>query len=416
MLRKRNDCRLCLSTDVELIYPMPHCPPVDNYRFADDPDVDLPAFPMDLYMCKSCGHAQLLDIVDAEILFGNYIYTSSSSPDLDDHFTAYAETLSAYAGLNNNDLVVDIGSNDGLLLSKFRNHGPRVVGIDPAQSVAQQAIDKGIPTVVSFVNEDACEVVRNEHGLASVVCANNVFSHSDNLRGFAECARSLLKEDGLFVFEVSYLRDLVENKVIDYVYHEHLAHHSIKALKTFFESLNMQLIDVERVVVKGGSIRCYAAKKGSQWNERPIIAEMISEEDALGLYDSRTYTALKQDMDEIGRKSKSLLKAEIDAGKKVASYGASATATVLNHMFELNELFSFIVDDNPDRDGRLSPGYKIPVTSNAHLSEEMPSLTYISAWRFADMIIARNAPYLEKGGRFVVPLPEFRIVSLDGDE
>jgi len=416
LIKKRSNCRLCLSPDVKMIYAMPHCPPVDNYRFADDPDIDLPGFPMDLYMCQSCGHAQLLDVVDPDILFGNYIYTSSSSPDLNDHFTAYANTLVQYAGLGDGDLVVDIGSNDGLLLSKFLSHGVRVVGIDPAAEVAKQAIAKGIPTVVSFINETACDSVRKDYGLANVVCANNVFSHSDDLIGFAKCVKSLLKDDGLFVFEVSYLRDLVENKVIDYVYHEHLAHHSIKALKSFFDSLDMTLIDVQRVVVKGGSIRCFASNQASRWAEKQIIGDMIAEEESRALYDPDTYSELKREMDAIGDRARAVLKTEVDAGKKVASYGASATATVINHMYDLNELFSFIVDDNAGRQGRLSPGFKTPVVSSDMLCDTMPSMTFISAWRFADMIIQRNQQYLEKGGRFIVPLPDFRIVSLDGDE
>jgi SAM-dependent methyltransferase len=416
MLTKRSNCRLCLSHDVSMIYPMPACPPVDNYRFENEPEINLPAFPMDLYLCSACGHAQLLDVVDPNILFGHYIYTSSSSPDLDAHFTSYADTIVKYAALGADSLVVDIGSNDGLLLSKFKAHGVRVQGIDPAASVAQQAIAKGIPTVISFINPEAVKSVLDGAGAADVVCANNVFSHSDDLRGFAECARSLLKSDGFFVFEVSYLRDLVENKVIDYVYHEHLAHHSIQPLKMFFESLGMRLFDVERIVTKGGSIRCFAALKGSKWHEKPVIAQMIAEERAIGLYDRKVYDDLKKEMDLIGEKTRSILGAEVAKKVAVASYGASATTTVLNAMFDIDKYISFIVDDNPVRQGRLSPGAKIPVKSKADFLAANPPVTFIAAWRFADMIISRNKEYLDGGGRFIVPLPVFKVVSRNGVE
>jgi SAM-dependent methyltransferase len=394
---------------------MPACPPVDNYRFADEPEINLPAFPMDLYMCEACGHAQLLDVVDPEILFGNYIYTSSSSPDLDAHFTAYADKMVTYAKLGPDSLVIDIGSNDGLLLSKFKAKDVRVQGIDASEAVGKQAVAKGIPTIISFLTPAAVKQVKDTAGLADVVCANNVFSHSDDLRGFAECARDMLKPQGFFVFEVSYLKDLVDNKVIDYVYHEHLAHHSIQPLKLFFDSLGMRLFDVERVATKGGSIRCYAALKASDWQAQPIVEQMIADEKAMGLYTHKVYDDLKTEIDAIGAKTRALLQAETAKGGKAASYGASATTTVLNAMFDIDKYFSLIVDDNPSRQGRLSPGHKIPVKSKADFMAEKPTVTFIAAWRFADMIIARNKAYLDAGGTFIVPLPTFRTVTSSGN-
>ena len=411
---KRSTCRLCTSPNVSLIYAMPACPPVDNYRFEEDPQINLPAFPMDLYMCRACGHAQLLDVVDPEILFGNYIYTSGSSPDLDAHFTAYAERLTDYARLSPESLVVDIGSNDGLLLSKFRSKGVRIQGVDASNSVSKQAIDGGIPTIVSFFTAAVAREIRAAIGKADLVCANNVFSHSDNLRGFAEAVRDLLKPDGLFVFEVSYLRDLVENRVVDYVYHEHLAHHSIKPLKIFFESLSMRLIDVERVTTKGGSIRCYAALAKSTWTTQSIVQRMILAEETVGLYRHEVYVALKQEMETIGLKTRVMLEAEVSKGGKVACYGASATSTVITSIFDVNKYFSLIVDDNPIRQGRLSPGYKIQVKSNSEFLAENPAITFIAAWRFADMIISRNKLYLATGGAFIVPLPAFKVVGRGG--
>ena len=394
---------------------MPACPPVDNYRFANEPEINLPAFPMDLYMCDNCGHAQLLDVVDPEILFGHYIYTSSSSPDLDAHFASYADKIVTYAKLGSKSLIIDIGSNDGLLLSKFKARGVSVQGIDPAEDVANQAIAKGIPTIISFITPEVVKKVQESIGLVDVVCANNVFSHSDDLCGFALCARNLLKPEGFFVFEVSYLKDLVENKVIDYVYHEHLAHHSVHPLKIFFESLDMRLFDVERVVTKGGSIRCFAALKESSWKTCPIVDQLVVEEESMGLYTDKVYQDLKREMDGVGQNTRAILKEAIAKGGKAASYGASATTTVLNAMFDIDQYLSFIVDDNPARQGRLSPGHKIPIKSNADFLTANPSVTFIAAWRFADMIISRNKAYLEAGGIFVVPLPVFRVVTLNSN-
>lgn len=413
MLTKRTCCRLCNSENLDIVYEMPKCPPVDNYRFSTEPDASLPAFPMDLYMCASCGHVQLLDVVDPNILFGNYIYTSSSSPDLDRHFSGYAEKVIDFAQLSRESLVIDIGSNDGLLLSKFQKHGIRVYGVDPASMAVSSAAEKGIPTILSFLNRDVVSQLKSHCGLADVVCANNVFSHADNLQFFAECALALLKPNGIFIFEVSYLRDLVERRIVDYIYHEHLAHHSVRPLREFFERFQMKILNVERIQTKGGSIRCYVASQASHWAESDTVRSLIEDEIATGLYLKKTYVNLKEQINILGEKVRLTLEEEISKGRVVASYGASATTTVLNAILGIDEYISFIIDDNPSRQGRVSPGYKRPVVSREVLAARNFPVVFISAWRFADLIIMRNQDFLEAGGVFIVPLPVFKIISKD---
>jgi SAM-dependent methyltransferase len=390
---------------------MPTCPPVDNYRFASEPEINHPAFPMDLYMCSGCGHAQLLDVVSPNILFGNYIYTSGSSTDLDKHFQAYSASIISRFNLGRGSFVIDIGSNDGLFLSKFLANGIKVLGIDPARSVAEKALAAGIPTEISFINQEVVGKVIAEHGLADIVSANNVFSHSDDLRSFAECARDLLKTNGIFVFEVSYLMDLVDGKVVDYIYHEHLAHHSVRPLRMFLESLGMKLIDVERVRTKGGSIRVCATKSTSERIVSVSVAKLEQDELSANLYRLETYRELQDFMLERTRQVVAILSSIKSSGGKIASYGASATATVLNHMMDINQFFSFIVDDNLERQGRLSPGFQIPVKSRNSLTLEQPDLVVISSWRFSEEIISKNKEYLDAGGRFLVPLLELKVVK-----
>lgn len=411
MLTRRDVCRLCGSKDVELIYKMPLCPPVDNYRLPGDPEISLPNFPMDLYMCRACGHAQLLDVVNPGILYGNYIYTSSSSTDLDRHFSGYAERVVEYFRLPQGAKVLDVGSNDGLLLSKFRNFELDVFGIDPSSYVASRAAERGIKTFVAFFNKASVSNLLAEVGCVDLITANNVFSHADNLREFAECVLELLSDTGAFVFEVSYLKDLVDNLVIDYVYHEHLCHHSIKPLKKFLATCGLKLIDVERVATKGGSIRCYAVKTTNPLKPRAIVDQMINEEVLAGLYDATTYQLLKRSIDSISEELKAVLDDVIRQGEAVASYGASATSTVLNSLLQINHLISFIVDDNLHRQNRLSPAFMVPVIAPAALEKFKPKLVVISAWRFADEIIARNQSYLAAGGAFLVPFPKVRIVK-----
>ena len=411
MFYRRQTCRLCNSVKLEKILSFPRCPPVDNYRYANEPEIFLPDLPMDLYMCSDCGHAQLLDVVKPEILFGNYIYTSSSSPDLQEHFEGYVEVLKNKVNLKCGDLVVDIGSNDGLLLKKLQANGCRVQGVDPAESVAAQAIENGIPTIVSFLDETVVEKVLATMGPADFVTANNVFSHSDDLRNFAYMIRRLLKPEGVFIFEVSYLKDLVENKVLDYVYHEHLAHHSVAPLKQFFESIGMQLFDVEHVNIKGGSIRGFASLVDSSWQDSGSVELFIQNELEMGLYNADVYYELTDYVSQLKNQINAELRREMETGHLIASYGASATSTVLLKLLGIEKYVSFIIDDNLDRQGRLSPGDLIPVYPRSFLLDKKPSVTFIAAWRFADLIISRNAEYRATGGKFIVPLPSINIVS-----
>jgi len=406
---RRKNCRLCGSQKISRILELPACPPVDNFRYANEMERHLPAFPMDLFICEDCGHAQLLDVVDAKILFGNYIYTSKSSPDLDSHFSEYCNTVNSRILPAENRLVVDIGSNDGLLLSKFQKVGWRVQGIDPAAKVAALAVEAGIPTLVSFLNQEAVAEVLASNGPADLVTANNVFSHSDDLRGFASCVKRLLKPEGVFVFEVSYLLDLVQNKVFDYIYHEHLAHHSVAPLARFLESIGMRLFDVERIQTKGGSIRGFACLRDAHWECSATIGSLVAAEHAAGLYGKNTYKELQFFIDELGARTRTALENLAGPGP-VAAYGANATSTVITHCLGVANLLSFVIDDNPERQGRLSPGSGYPVLPRQCLIDKAPAITFIGAWRFADLIINKNAEYLGRGGAFLIPLPEFRIV------
>ena len=256
-------------------------------------------------------------------------------------------------------------------------------------------------------------MISNKYGYADVITANNVFSHSDDLTGFLLSIRDLLKQDGYFVFEVSYLKAIIDNKVIDYVYHEHLAHHSIKPLKIFLQKNKMRLVNVDFVETKGGSIRCYAVKELSKINNDVLIDNLIEKEENAGLYKPKTYELLKNDIEY----QKTLLNEYLDSiklnGGKIFSYGASATATVINYLFDINKYFTFIIDDNPKRQNRFSPGVQIPVVSKEILKKDIPKAIVISSWRFANMIIENNQEYLKNGGEFIIPLPIFNIINKD---
>jgi SAM-dependent methyltransferase len=406
----RNSCRLCDSTNVSLVLKLTPSPPVDAYipksRFGEKQE----AFPMDLYLCRDCGHGQLLDVVSPKLLFGDYIYTTSSSPGLVDYFRKYAADVLDQLKLPSGVLTLDIGSNDGTLLSFLKEKGLRVLGVDPAKEIAAAATGRGIETLPEFFNSRIAQKIRAERGPVNLVTANNVFAHSDTLGDMADGVRMLLAPDGVFVFEVSYLLDMIENMVFDFIYHEHLSHHSVKPLQIFLRRHGLHLFAVERTPSKGGTIRCFAQLAGGPQPEQPSVAQMLKREEAFGLYQLGTYEKYTARINQAKKQLQDLLKELTGAGKTIGGYGASATSTVLTYHFDLETVMRFIIDDNPIRQNRYSPGHHIPIVSSKVLIEEKPDYVIILAWRFADLIISRNQDYLKQGGHFIIPLPELRVV------
>lgn len=412
---KRSSCRLCDESLIEKIVNYEATVPVDNYRPRFHGNINLARYPMDLYLCKSCGHAQLLDVVDPHILYGDYIYTSTSSPGLENHFNALVENELNSLEIGNKDLVIDIGCNDGLLLSivkgKFKC---KVLGIDPSAAALAFAKKRGIDSVEAFISEKVAQQVSEKNGKAKLVTATNVFSHADNMAEFVRSIHILLENDGYFMFEVSYLKNLIFSSVWDYVYHEHLAHHSVKPLQKFLSKNGFKLVYVREIESKGGSIRCIAQKTDDTEGLSESVAKKIIEEELLGLYDSKTYVKLRT----IKHQLRSITQKVINAQSKnslIGSYGASATTTVLSKELGYDTRVNFIIDDNENRQMTLSPGLLTPVFSWDTATTLCPSLIIISAWRFKDAIVQRCKKYLEKGGLIYIPLPYPHLITIDGE-
>lgn len=415
-VRRRESCRLCGSPDCALVFPLGRTALADAYVPADKLEDAQETYPLELFLCRSCGHLQLLDVVDPKLLFTKYIYTSAGSPGLVDHFRGYARELQRRVGEPRGGLAVDIGSNDGTLLRFLEDAGFEVLGIDPAEEIARRASEAGILTLPEFFTSRLAEEIRNDHGPASIVTANNVFAHADELGDVADGIAALLAPDGVFVFEVSYLLDLLRNLVFDYVYHEHLCYHAVEPLRSFLERYGMELIDVQRIPTKGGSIRAFAQVRGGP---RPISASvdrLIDEERAAGLGREETFRAFAAQIaarrEEVRRP---LLQAKSE-GAEIGGYGASATVTTLMYHFGLDEFVTFIVDDNADRQGLFSPGHHIPVLSPEALYERRPDYVVVLAWRFAELIIERHREYVVAGGRFLVPLPVVKLIDAHSAE
>lgn len=407
---RRDDCRLCRGKALELVLQLAPTPIADDYVSEDRLGEIQETYPLDLFLCRSCGHVQLSHVINPEVLFRQYLYTTSVSLGLVEHFRRSAEELMGHMNPGTGSLVVDIGSNDGTFLRFFRERGMRVLGIDPAREIAREATCKGIETLPAYFTSKLGETIRKKYGPAAIVAANNVFAHADDLADMADGIGELLVDDGVFVFEVSYVVDLVQKFLFDTVYHEHLCYHSVGPLKSFFTRHGLQLIDVQRISTKGGSLRGNVQLAGGPRPVSVSVPELIALEQEHGFDGSVPFAALGRRLAALKKQLRNLLTDLKSRGKKIVGYGASATVTTLVYGLDLGDQLDFIVDDNPGKHGRFSPGYHIPVLPSEAIYDRKVDYIVILAWAYADAIMKKHQAFLDKGGRFIVPVPEVSVI------
>jgi hypothetical protein len=411
VISRRTICRLCRSKDVALAFSLAPTPPANAFVAADALHIPQPCFPLDVFFCRSCTHVQLLDVVDPRALFEHYVYVSGTSPAFVRHFQSYAQDVANRVGLATGALAVDVGSNDGTLLKSFKTLGASVLGIDPALAIAAAATADGVETWPEFFDAALARRIVAGRGLATVVTANNVFAHADDLASIADGVRVLLGPEGVFVFEVSYLLDVVEKVLFDTIYHEHLDYHAVAPLVPFLREHDLELIEAILVPTHGGSLRGIAKRKDGSRAIGKSVADALAAERAAGLHCLETYTALSQRIDRLAGELRNLLLRLKGEGCRIAGFGAPAKATTLMYHFGIGpHIIDYIVDDSPLKQGLFSPGMHVPVLPPSTIAERKPDYLLILAWNFAEQIIAKHADFREGGGRFIVPVPKLEIV------
>lgn len=408
---RRTNCRLCQGDDLEKILTLSPTPPANALVGPDQVGIAEESFPLELFFCRKCAHVQMLDVVDPSVLFRNYVYVSGTSPVFVRHFERYAEDIVRRGQLKSNDLVVELGSNDGTLLGFFKKAGMRILGVDPAEKIAAAASARGLETWPEFFTEEVVSRILKERGSASVICANNVFAHIDDLKGIVGNVKSLMNQSGLFVFEVSYLLDVIAKTLFDTVYHEHLDYHSVKPLVSFFHSQGMELIEAFRVDVHGGSIRGIAQKKGGPLSVGDSVRDRLREEESAQIDSIAGFKSFSQQIEARRTELSRLLLSLKQQGKTIAGYGAPAKATTLMHHFSLGtDVIDFIVDNNPLKQGLFTPGLHVPIVSSRYLVEKKPDYILILAWNFAASIMKEMEFFRNAGGHFIVPLPHVEVI------
>ena len=409
-VRRRDRCRVCDGPRLEPILSLEPTPPANEFVSAANRGCPQETFPLDVFMCADCAHVQLLDIVDPGRLFREYVYVSGTSPVFVSHFRDYAAAVSRFGGLVDGELVIDVGSNDGTLLGMFREAGQRVLGIDPAVRIAQAAGAGQIETLPEFFTPDLARALAKERGRASLVTANNVFAHVDDLLGFLEGVGAVLDAQGLFVFEVSYLLDVYEKTLFDTIYHEHLSYHSVKPLLTLFGRGPLELIHVERVGSHGGSLRGYAQPRGARRPVSTSVDQLIALEAAVGLHTPPAFHRLFSRIENLRCALHEQLADIKQQGRRIVGFGAPAKATTLTHHFRLGgDVLEYVIDDSPWKQGLFTPGHHVPVVPADRLYTDRPDYALLLAWNFAEPIMAKHRAWTSEGGRFIVPLPELRV-------
>jgi len=411
ILSKRTNCRLCENKDLELVVPLSPTPVAEKYLTKDQLNQKETICPLDLYICKSCGHVQLLDIVDPEFLYSDYTYSSGNSSGLVKHFKEYAENIIKKYNPNKKSLVVDIGSNDGTLLSFFKKYGLNVLGVDPAGEIAEKATLNGIKTLPEFMNFNLSRYIKNNYGLADIVTANNAFAHGDDLIGMLKSIKNIMKPDGIFVFEVSYLLDVIEKILLGTIFHEHHSYHSLKPLVKFMKSFNMEIIDVERVSIQGGSLIGTAQIVGGPNKVSSSVEKLIKLEEEKELDNPETLKKFSNKISKLREDLSKEFKKLKKEGKTIVGYGAARSGTTLITQMGLGKLIDYIVDDSDQKQGRYTPGDHIIVKPTNTIYKKKPDFVFILAWIHAKNIMDNNKKYLEQGGCFITCFPKIKITK-----
>lgn len=396
-------CRICGNKNLYEFLDLGLHPPANAFITENQID-DEKFFPLRVYFCPNCGLVQLLDIVSPELLFRDYAYfTEKSSETMKRHFRNLAKSLTKEYKLTKDDLVIDIGGNDGCLLKNF---DCRTLNVEPARNVAKQARVSGIETVEKFFTAQTAWDILQEFGKAKVIVGTNVFAHVNNLYDFMAGVKCLLEKDGVFIFEVPYLQNLILKREWDTIYHEHLSYFSTLPLIKLVENFGYNLFKTDKISVHGGSIRCFVGKI----YYHPFSTYSVASEEFF-VTKIETYKNFGKLVIETKAKLMKILLKLKARGKRITGYGAAAKGnTLLNYCRIGPEILDYISDTTPYKQGKLTPGMHIPVVSPDIFHENPPDYALMLPWNYEREILEKEKVYIAEGGKFIIPIPEPRIV------
>ncbi|MGH7504041.1 MAG: methyltransferase domain-containing protein [Longimicrobiales bacterium] len=367
-------------------------------------------YPLVVGYCLACSHVQLTGRVPPDDMFTEYLYVSSASETLKTHFADLSRLLIDRFALGSRDLVIDIGCNDGTLLHSFASRGVRTLGVDPAANLAQLAGPAGGQRLTAFFGSETADRIVEQWGRAMLVTATNTFPHIPDLFDFLTGLDKVLAPGGAFVVEAHYLVDLLEQLAFDTVYHEHVSYWALWPMMRLFELHGFQVVRAERIPLHHGQLRV-TVQRLREGVPDASVARLLAQEHALGIQRRETYELFAERVRRLREQLLDALARLRADGARIAAYGAPAKgSTLLEYLGIGRETLAYIVDRSPLKQGRYTPGSHIPIVPVERLMQDRPDYVLLLAWNFADEVLAQQAAYREAGGRFIIPVPEVRIV------
>ncbi|WP_354069416.1 class I SAM-dependent methyltransferase [Bradyrhizobium sp. LB5.2] len=405
---------MCASERLALFLDLGEMPPADQFLHKHQLSEHRDAYPLQVAVCEECGLIQLNYVVPPEILYcDDYPYESSTTTAGRRHWGEFARTTTRLLGLTKDDLVVDIGSNVGVLLQMFKEQGTKVLGVDPAANIAEIANKNGIETVAAFFNSESAKKVVASKGQASVITGTNVFAHVGDLHDLMQAVSILLAERGTFIIEAPYFLELLHSLEYDTIYHEHLSYLSVKPLVRFFKQFGMEIFDVQLRDIHGGSIRLFVRKIGvSTSRVAPIVEQMLANEEREKIYELDTLRKFAQGVANNRLALRAMLTGLKQSGSKIVAVSAPAKGmTLLNYCGLGSDFLDFVTEKSRLKLGRYTPGMNIEVVPDDMLLKHQPDYALLLAWNFAEEIMNNLKEFSDRGGKFIIPIPTPRIVG-----
>lgn len=411
----RDDCRFCGEKKLTKILEFGPMPLAGGFLKEKDFSEEK-FYPLDLNFCRNCFLVQVSNVVPADVLFKNYFYFSSSIGTLVTHCADFArETNERFLKDRNCPAVFEIGCNDGVLLKPFAKLGVRAVGVDPATNVVNTIDSKDITVINDFFSEKLALVIRDQYGCFDALVSSYSFAHIDDMISVMNGVKLLLKKDGVFIFEVYYLGTLIDEMQYDMIYHEHMSYYSLKTLQLFLKQFDMEIFDIKFTPgVRSGAVRFYARKINERGGEKTdAVVNMAHYEQKKGFEKVEAFMDYAAKVQKTRTELLTVLDRLKRQGRTIIGYGASGRGTVIMNYCGIDGRYlDYVVDDAPAKHGFFTPGTHVPIKSwEATKDSSFPEYSLLFAWSFINEVKKRRADYLKQGGKFIVPLPEVKVVS-----